>query len=108
MQQVMAEEAESRTKAEVIELLRKEGEAWANFITGLPEDFLSQVVTMAKGGTPPSTTRFDMILSVKEHEMHHRGQLMLIERMIGIIPHITRDMQARIAQAQQQQTQASS
>jgi len=47
-----------------------------------------------------------MILSVKEHEMHHRGQLMLIERMIGIVPHITRDMQARIAQAQQQQTQA--
>jgi uncharacterized damage-inducible protein DinB len=40
-----------------------------------------------------------MILSVKEHEMHHRGQLMLIERMIGIVPHLTRDMQARFAAA---------
>jgi uncharacterized damage-inducible protein DinB len=40
-----------------------------------------------------------MILSVKEHEMHHRGQLMLIERVIGIVPHLTRDMQARFAAA---------
>ena len=40
-----------------------------------------------------------MFLSVKEHEMHHRGQLMLIERMIGIVPHLTRQMQERMAQA---------
>jgi uncharacterized damage-inducible protein DinB len=38
-----------------------------------------------------------MILSVKEHEMHHRGQLMLIERMVGVVPHLTRQMQARMA-----------
>src|SRR5206468_321619 len=100
MQQVMAEEGKARIKAEVIELLRKEGETWANFVAGLSEDFLSQAITMPPGGTPPSRTRFDMILSVKEHEMHHRGQLMLIERMIGIVPHLTREMQARFAQAQ--------
>jgi len=29
--------------------------------------------------------------------MHHRGQLMLIERMVGVVPHLTRDMQARMA-----------
>jgi len=29
--------------------------------------------------------------------MHHGGQLMLIERIIGIVPHLTRDMKARIA-----------
>jgi uncharacterized damage-inducible protein DinB len=40
-----------------------------------------------------------MILSVKEHEMHHRGQLMLIERMVGVVPHLTRAMQARMAPA---------
>ena len=40
-----------------------------------------------------------MILSVKEHEMHHRGQLMLIERMVGVVPHLTREMQARMAAA---------
>ena len=34
-------------------------------------------------------------MSVKEHEMHHRGQLMLIERMLGIVPHLTRARQNR-------------
>jgi uncharacterized damage-inducible protein DinB len=34
-------------------------------------------------------------MSVKEHEMHHRGQLMLIERILGIIPHLTRARQNR-------------
>jgi hypothetical protein len=33
--------------------------------------------------------------------MHHRGQLMLIERMIGITPHLTRAMQERFAAARQ-------
>jgi uncharacterized damage-inducible protein DinB len=31
--------------------------------------------------------------------MHHRGQLMMIERMIGVVPHLTRSMQARRAAA---------
>ena len=106
MQQMHAEEAKPRTKAEVIELLRKEGENWASFLAGLSDDFLGQTVTMPKGAVPPSRTRFDMLLSVKEHEMHHRGQLMMIERMIGIVPHLTRQMQARMAQAQQQAQQA--
>ena len=35
--------------------------------------------------------------------MHHRGQLMLIERMLGIEPHLTRLMQQRMAQFQQAQ-----
>jgi hypothetical protein len=45
-----------------------------------------------------------MLLSVKEHEMHHRAQLMLVERILGITPHLTREMQARMAAhvAQQQ------
>ena len=103
MQEVMAEEAKPRTKAQVIDLLRKEGDRWATFVAGLSEDFLGNVITMPSGGTPPSRTRFDLIASVKEHEMHHRGQLMLIERMIGVVPHLTRQMQERMAQAQQRQ-----
>ena len=103
MQQVMAEEAKPRTKAQVIDLLRKEGEKWAAFVSGLSEEFLGQLITMPQGGTPPSRIRFDMIASVKEHEMHHRAQLMLIERMIGIVPHLTRQMQERMTQAQQRQ-----
>jgi uncharacterized damage-inducible protein DinB len=97
MQQMQAEEAKPRTKAQVIALLRDEGEKWANFLSGLSEDFLGQVITMPPGGAPPQRTRFDMILSAKEHEMHHRAQLMLIERMLGIVPHLTRQMQERMA-----------
>ena len=36
----------------------------------------------------------------KEHELHHRAQLMTVQRMIGLVPHITRQMQERMAQAQ--------
>ena len=39
-----------------------------------------------------------MLLGVKEHEMHHRAQLFLIERMVGIVPHLTRARQERMAQ----------
>jgi len=101
MQEIMAEEAKPRTKAQVIELLRSEGERLANFVSEVSDDFLAQVVMMPPGGTPPQRTRFDMISSVKEHEMHHRGQLMLIQRMIGVVPHLTRQMQQRMAQMQQ-------
>src|SRR5947208_10352284 len=99
MQQVMAEEAKPRTKVQVLELLRKEGEKWASFIAGVSEEFLGQVITMPPSGAPPSRNRFDMIASVQQHEMHHRGQLMLIERMIGIVPHLTRQMQDQIGRA---------
>jgi uncharacterized damage-inducible protein DinB len=101
MQELTAEEAKPRTKAEVIALLKNGGETFANLVAGLSDDFLGQSITMPQGGTPPSRTRFDMIMSVKEHEMHHRGQLMLIERIIGIVPHLTRQMQERIARMQQ-------
>jgi len=97
MQRLQAEEKKPRTKAQLIELLTKDGEVWAKWMEGLDDKFLGEVVTMPPGATPPSRTRFDMILSVKEHEMHHRGQLMLIERILGIVPHLTRRMQERHA-----------
>jgi len=95
-----AEAAKPRTKAEIIALLKDEGEKFAKALESLSDDFLGQSVTMPPGGHPPSRTRFDMLASVKEHEMHHRAQLMLIERMLGITPHLTRDMQARMAAMQ--------
>ena len=97
MQRMIAEEKTPRTKAQVIALLTKDGETWAKWMEGLDDNFLGEVITMPPGGTPPARTRFDMILSVKEHEMHHRGQLMLIERILGIVPHLTRRMQERLA-----------
>lgn len=97
MQRLTAEEKAPRSKTQVIELLTKDGEKWAKWMEGLDDNFLGEVLTMPPGGTPPTRTRFDMILSVKEHEMHHRGQLMLIERILGIVPHLTRRMQERHA-----------
>ena len=39
-------------------------------------------------------------VSPKEHEMHHRGQLVVLERTLGLVPHLTRQFQDRMAQAQ--------
>ena len=99
MKRLTAEEKTPRAKAQVIELLTKDGEVWAKWLEGLDDNFLGEVVTMPPGGAPPSRTRFDMILSVKEHEMHHRGQLMVLQRINGIVPHLTRQMQERMAGA---------
>ncbi len=106
MGEIGTEAAKPRTKADIITLLKEEGEKYAKAVDSLPDDFLGQSVTMPPGGTPPSRTRFDMLASVKEHEMHHRGQLMLIERMLGITPHLTREHQARMAAMQAQPTSA--
>jgi uncharacterized damage-inducible protein DinB len=99
VKQFAAEEKEPRTKDQILEMLRGSGDKWAGWVEGLTEDFLAEHVQMSAGTTPPSRSRFEMILSVKEHEMHHRGQLMLIERLLGIVPHMTREMQSRLAAA---------
>ena len=95
--QAIAREKEPRTKAQVIELLRTEGDRFAGWLEGLSDEFLAERVTFPAGMTPASKTRFEMILGTKEHEMHHRAQLMLIERMLGIVPHLTRARQAALA-----------
>ena len=105
MQQVMAEEAKPRTKAEIIAFLKSEGDRFASFLEGLSESFLAEQVTMPPGMTPATKSRFEMLLGTKEHEMHHRGQLMLVQRMLGLVPHLTRQMQERLAQAQAAQAQ---
>lgn len=97
MQKFGAEEAKPRTKAEILEFLKTEGETFASYLESLPESFLAEQVTMPPGATPATKSRFEMLLSPKEHEMHHRGQLMTVQRMIGLVPHITRDFQQRMA-----------
>ena len=97
MGSLLAEEQVARSKAEIVGMLRTGGDKFARLLEGLPEDSLGQRVFYPQGMTPPSKSRFEMLLSVKEHEMHHRGQLMVVERMVGIVPHLTREMQARVA-----------
>jgi uncharacterized damage-inducible protein DinB len=97
MRSLVAEEQRPRSKAQIIALLRDEGGRWAKWLESQSDDFLAERVEFPSGMTPPSKTRFEMLLGAKEHEMHHRGQLMLIERMLGIVPHLTRQMQERMA-----------
>ena len=97
-QQFAAEEAKPRTKAETVALLKTNGDEFASYLESLSDAFLAEALAMPPGTEPASKSRFEMLLSAKEHEMHHRGQLMLLQRMIGLVPHITRRMQERMAQ----------
>ena len=91
-----AEEETPRTKAQILELLESEGGKFEAQLAGLSESFLGEQVSYPPGMTPPAKSRFEMLLGVKEHEMHHRAQLMVVERMLGITPHLTRQMEERI------------
>ncbi len=93
----MAEEAAPRTKSEILQLLREEGDKFEKLLAGASEALLAESVEYPQGMVPPAKSRFEMLMSAKEHEMHHRGQLMLVQRMIGITPHLTRHMQERVA-----------
>lgn len=83
-------------KAEIVAALKADGEAFAAGLEAMTDAQLGETVALPMGGK----TRFEMLLGVKEHEMHHRAQLFLMERMIGIVPHLTRARQA--AQAARQ------
>ena len=98
---IAAEQADT-SKAQIIEMLRTSGDDIAGWLGGLTDEFLAEEVVFPQGMMPPAKTRFEMLLGMKEHEMHHRGQLMMIERMLGVVPHLTRQMQERIAAMQAQ------
>jgi uncharacterized damage-inducible protein DinB len=99
-----AEVKAARTKAQILELLRTEGERFANALEGASEAFLGEHVEYPEGMQPPRKSRFEMLTAPKEHEMHHRGQLMVVERMLGITPHLTLQMEERIASMQAAQS----
>ncbi|HEY2848396.1 MAG TPA: DinB family protein [Gemmatimonadaceae bacterium] len=94
-----AEEAKPRSKAEIVAVLKSEGERFAKWLESLTPEFLAEMVSDPTG--EHSHSRLTSLHSPKEHEMHHRGQLMLIERMLGIVPHLTRAREARQAQQAQ-------
>ena len=105
MTKMTADQAKPRSKAEIVALLEAEGEAFASYMAELSDAFLAEMVTMMPGRDQEAKSRFELLLGVKEHEMHHRAQLMVLERMIGIVPHLTRQMQERMAQWQAAQAQ---
>jgi uncharacterized damage-inducible protein DinB len=96
MAKMAVDEAALVTKSDIVAALKENGDKYATFLEGLTDEVLAEHVSFAAPGMP-TKTRFEMVLSAKEHEMHHRAQLMLAERMIGIVPHLTRAMQERMA-----------
>jgi uncharacterized damage-inducible protein DinB len=102
---MQAEERTPRTKQAIVDLLRAEGDKFAVQLESTTDSFLGEIVSFPPGMQPPTKTRFEMLMSAKEHEMHHRGQLMVVERMLNITPHLTRQMQERIAAMQAAQAQ---
>jgi len=84
------------SKKQILQALKADGEKFAQCVESMSEQQLGETVGLPMG----SKSRFEMLLGIKEHEMHHRAQLFLIERMVGIVPHLTRARQERMAQQQ--------
>jgi uncharacterized damage-inducible protein DinB len=95
-------ESHNLSKEEILAVLREEGERWCNWVESLPESRAAEIFTR-NAADPAGKTRFEMLIGTKEHEMHHRGQLMVMERLLGIVPHLTRNRQ-RPAEAAQKST----
>jgi uncharacterized damage-inducible protein DinB len=92
---IKAAESKPRSKADIVALLKSEGDRFAAWLRTLSPGFLAETFTDHAGH---AKTRLEGLLSPKEHEMHHRGQLMLAERMLGIVPHLTRLREERARQ----------
>ena len=92
-QTMQAEESTPRTKAQIVALLTEHGERFAAFLEAFPDDALADQVVNNSAAGPIRKSRLEMLLGAKEHEMHHRAQLMLIERQLGIVPHLTRQLE---------------
>jgi len=102
----VAEEKTLTTKDDILRALRDRGEQFAMFLELLSDETLAEDVTFPPPIEPAVKTRFEMLLGAKEHEMHHRAQLMLCQRLLGIVPHLTRRREAFRASLQSQpQTQ---
>jgi len=99
LQKSQGEQQALQTKVQIIGALKENGEQFASFLEGLDEATLASTISFPPPVQPETKTRFEMLLGPKEHEMHHRAQLMLLQRMIGQVPHLTRRRQEMQAQA---------
>ena len=84
-------------KDNVLQALGDNGDRFAAFLNGVSDDTLSETVSFPPPVQPETRSRFEMLLGVKEHEMHHRGQLMVYQRILGMVPHLTRARQQATA-----------
>ncbi len=85
----------------VLAALESEGEAFAVLLDSMSEEAMAETVSFPAPLEPK--TRFEMLIGAKEHEMHHRAQLMVYQRMVGVVPHLTRQRQAMMSAPAQNQ-----
>lgn len=86
-----------KTKADIVNALERDGETLAAWFATLSDATLAETVGFPPPLQPATKTRFEMLMGIKEHEMHHRAQLMVVQRQLGMVPHLTRQRQARAA-----------
>lgn len=87
-----------RSKEQVVEALQKSIDDLYKRVLATDDAFLNESFVAPDGITK---VRLWMVNTAKEQEMVMRGQLMLIERLLGIVPHTTRRQQeAEKAKAQ--------
>ena len=91
-------EKDLTTKAQIVDALRTPGEEFTRFLSEMTDEQLAERVGFPAPVEPSQKTRFEMVLGVKEHEMHHRAKLMLMQRLLGMVPHLTRRRQERQSQ----------
>jgi uncharacterized damage-inducible protein DinB len=94
MQKIGEMASQLTTKTQIVDALRANGDTFAAFLESLDDATLEEMVTFPEMVSARPKSRLEMLLGTKEHEMHHRAQLMLIERMLGIVPHLTRIRQS--------------
>ena len=78
MKRLGEEEARDRTKVQVIDLLKTEGETWASFLEGVSEDFLAKAFTMPPGATPATK-----ILQLSQRAIRLRPHLHTLAALIA-------------------------
>ena len=83
------------TKDAIVDALEKDGHTLACWFDTLSDATLAETVGFPEPIQPAQKTRFEMLMGIKEHEMHHRAQLMVVQRQLGIVPHLTRARQSR-------------
>ena len=99
MSRVPAMEQALTTKTQIVETLKTNGDAFASFLESMSDEQLSEMVNFPPPMQPSQKSRFEMLLASKEHEMHHRGKLMLMQRLVGVVPHLTQRRQQMQAAA---------
>jgi len=89
---LIADEQAPQSKQEIIDALTSEGARFARMARWHDGRIPRRAHRPSAGDDACEQIAIRDDVGVKEHEMHHRAQLMLMERMLGIVPqHDARD-----------------